>query len=199
MKQISRLQVFETNSSTYHTLTIQTINPKITGREIVKGQDLIINNAQIAKSQFPSWSESYRSTARSTYEKAQLVLRFMGYELEEQLDALVDKKEYTDIQGNWLHEKRDQLLKAQFYNTPFIKAFVKAIKRYIGEEHNVIIEFNNDWTPYIQTVSDESKYFHELFMITKEDLTNVELLADRFYNVIFNPEIEMIEECESNE
>lgn len=199
MKQVIRDNVFETNSSTYHTLTIRKINYDTKGREIEKGRDLIINNSEIVKTKFPTWSESYVSTARSTYEKAQLVLRFMGYELENQLDELVDKKEYSDDQGNWLHNKRDELFKSRFYDTPLIQGFVKAIKRYIGEDRRVIIEFNDDWTPYIEIVSDEAKSIYEIFNINKEDLTNAEKLADIFYNIIFNPDVEMIEKCESNE
>lgn len=199
MKQTIRERCFETNSSSYHSLTIQRINREITGKEIVRGQDLIINNCKICKSKFPSWSESYKTIARSTYEKAQLVLRFMGYDLEDQLESMVDSKEYSDINGNYIHEKRNELLKSQFYQTPLIKAFIKAIKKHIGEEQNVIIEFTQNYCPYIEVVSDEGKSLYELFNIKKEDITNVDLLADRFYEIIFNPEIEMIEEYESNE
>ena len=199
MKQVIRDLCFETNSSSYHSLTIRKIMYDIPKKEIEVGKDLIIDNSKITHEKFPSWSESYKCTARGSYDKAQLVLRFLGYDLENQLEDLVDDSEYKNADGNWDRDRRDSLLESKFYETTFIKAFVKAIKRYIGEDRNVVIEFNEDWVPYIEIVSDEAKDFYELFDISEEDAQDVDKLADKFFNIIFNPEIEMIEECESNE
>lgn len=197
MKQTIREKCFETNSSSYHTLTIQKIKDDIPRREIEKGKDLIINEKIVYKT--IGYTESYCYIGRGTYEKAQLLLRFMGYELEDQLDELVDRDSYQNIDGSWNYEERNSLIKDKFYEAPLIKAYVKAIKRYIGEEFNVRIEFSQKYPPFLETVCDEDKSLYELFGVNKEDLTNVDLLADRFYDIIFNPEIEIIEECESNE
>lgn len=197
MKQTIREKCFETNSSSYHTLTIQKIKNDIPRKEIKKGEDLIINEKITYKT--IGYTESYCYIGRSTYEKAQLVLRFMGYVLEEQLDALVDRDSYENSDGSWDYEKRNSIMKEKFYEAPLIKAFVKAIKRYIGEDFNVIIEFSQEYPPFIETVGDESKSLYELLEINKEDLNNVDILTDKFYNIIFDNSIEMIEECESNE
>lgn len=197
MKQTIREKCFETNSSSYHTLTIQKIKDDIPRREIEKGKDLIINEKIVYKT--IGYTESYCYIGRSTYEKAQLLLRFMGYELEDQLDELVDRDSYQNTDGSWNYEQRNSLIKDKFYEAPLIKAYVKAIKRYIGEEFNVRVEFSRKYPPFLETVCDECKSLYDLFGVNKEDLTNVNLLADRFYDIIFNPEIEIIEECESNE
>ena len=197
MKQTIREKCFETNSSSYHTLTIQKIKDDIPRKEIEKGKDLIINEKIVYKT--IGYTESYCYIGRSTYEKAQLLLRFMGYELEDQLDELVDRDSYQNTDGSWDYEERNSLIKDKFYEAPLIKAYVKAIKRYIGEEFNVRIEFSQKYPPFLETVCDEGKSLYDLFGVNKEDLTNFDLLADRFYDIIFNPEIEIIEECESNE
>lgn len=200
MKQTIRENCFETNSSSYHTLTIQKIKGDIPRREIEKGKNLIINNAEINKVKLISWSESYKCVARSSFEKAQLVLRFMGYEIDNQLSELVDENDYRNPNGSWNREKRDELMKKAFYDTPLVKAFINAIKRYIGQDYNVVIEFNEDWSPYIIGVSDEGKSFKELFGLSDEsDINDVEKMTEIFYNIIFDPNTEMIEECESNE
>ncbi len=198
MKQTIRENCFETNSSSYHTLTIQKIQDEPIRKEIQKGQDLSINNGDIIKIQLSEYS--YKSIARSTYEKAQLILRFIAYEVEEQIDELIDKKEYKNVNGTYNWDIYTKLTKEQFYNAPLIQAFVKAIKRFIGQEYNVNIIFTKDYSPYIEGVSDEAKYFEELFNLSsKEDKNDVEKMTEIFYNIIFDPEIEIIEECEGND
>ena len=196
MKQTVRYNTFETNSSSYHSLSIQKIKDKNI-REIEKGKDLTINTT--IKYKTIGDTESYEFIGRGSYNKAKMVLRFMGYELDNQLENIVDEKLYTNADDTWDYDKRNELLKANFYNIPLIQGFVKAIKRYIGEDKNVTIEFTSNTDPYIERIDDEEKSLCDIFNISEEDYQNVDKLADTFYNVIFDNNIEMIEECESNE
>lgn len=196
MRQTVRYNTFETNSSSYHSLSIQKIKDENI-QEIEKGKDLTINTTINYKT--IGYTESYEFIGRGSYNKAKMVLRFMGYELDNQLENIVDEKLYTNADDTWDYDKRNELLKANFYNIPLIQGFVKAIKRYIGEDRNVTIEFTSNRDPYIERVDDEEKSLSDIFNISEEDYQNVDKLADTFYNIIFDNSIEMIEECESNE
>ena len=198
MKQSIRIETFETNSSSYHTLSIRKVSEKPIKREIVVGQDLVINNHINYKT--IGWTESYSFIGTSSYEKAQLILRFIGYYLDDAFDDIEELKPlYEDEKGNWNIDKRRQAFKDHFYEFPLIQAYVKAVKRFIGEDKNVIIEFNEHSSPYIESVDDENKSTYEIFGVAEEDLSDVNKMTDVFYNIIFNPDVEMIEECESNE
>lgn len=197
MKQTIRIQTFETNSSSYHTLSIYNSKEKPKQKEIVKGQDLVINTKINYKT--IGYTESYNYVAYNSYTKAQLVLRFISSVIEEQLRDIVDCREYSDERGSWVWDKKNELEKSVFYRVPVVEAFVKAIKRYIGEDRYVTIEFTNRNAPFIDYVFDECKSISEIFGVEEKDLSDVNIMTEVFYNVIFNDEIEMCEECESNE
>ncbi len=206
MKQNIRIKTFETNSSSYHTLSI--INLKDTPKEhkeIIKGEDLIITSE--VERETIGYTNSYQYIAESNYEKAQCILRFIACEVENQLMNMIDESEWVDlnepeyIEGRWNsnrsdYEKYNKLQNERFYNAPLIKAFVNAIKKYIGEEYNVIIPERKN----LDGVSDESKSLRELFNLSsREDLNNIELMSNKFYDIIFNPNYIIKENCESNE
>ena len=94
MKQTIRIKTFETNSSSYHTLSIYNSKEKPKQKEIVKGQDLVIDTKINYKT--IGYTDSYSYVAYNSYTKAQLVLRFIGSVIEEQLRDIVDCKEYSD-------------------------------------------------------------------------------------------------------
>lgn len=206
MKQNIRIKTFETNSSSYHTLSI--VNVKDTSeehKEIIKGEDLIITS-KVERETF-SYTSSYQYTAKSNYEKAQCILRFIAYKVENQLMDMVDASEYINldepkyINDRWNsnrvdYEKYHKLQDERFYQVPLIKAFVNAIKKYIGEEYNVIIPERRN----LEGVSDEGKDLGELFGLNNyEEINDIELMTNKFYDIIFNPEYIIKEECESNE
>ena len=112
---------------------------------------------------------------------------------------IVDCKEYSDERGNWIWDKKNELEKSVFYRVPVVEAFVKAIKRYIGEDRYVVIQFTERSAPFIDYVCDEGKSVSEIFGTEEKNLSDVNIMTEVFYNVIFNDEIEMSEECESNE
>lgn len=197
MKQTIRIKTFETNSSSYHTLSIYYSKDKPKQKQIIKGQDLVIDTSIAYKT--IGYTESYNYVAYNSYTKAQLVLRFMGRVIEEQLRDIVDCKEYSDERGNWIWDKKNELEKSVFYRVPVVEAFVKAIKRYIGEDRYVVIQFTERSAPFIDYVCDEGKSVSEIFGTEEKNLSDVNIMTEVFYNVIFNDEIEMSEECESNE
>lgn len=197
MKQTIRIKTFETNSSSYHTLSIYYSKDKPKQKQIIKGQDLVIDTSIAYKT--IGYTESYNYVAYNSYTKAQLVLRFIGRVIEEQLRDIVDCKEYSDERGNWIWDKKNELEKSVFYRVPVVEAFVKAIRRYIGEDRNVVIQFTERSAPFIDYVCDEGKYVSEIFGTEEKNLYDVNIMTEVFYNVIFNDEIEMSEECESYE
>ena len=206
MKQNIRIETFETSSSSYHTLSIVNVKDTLEEhKEIIKNEDLVITS-KVKRETF-SYTSSYQYIAKSNYEKAQCILRFIAYRVEDQLMDMVDKSEYVNldepeyINGKWNsnrddYEKYYKLQDELFYQVPLIKAFINAIKRYIGEEYDVIIPERRN----LEGVSDEDKDLYELFGLNNyEELDNIELMTDKFYNIIFNPEYVIKEECESNE
>lgn len=197
MKQKVRIKTFETNSSSYHTLSIYYSKDKPKQQEIVKGRDLIIDTKITYKT--IGYTESYNYVAYNSYTKAQLILRFIGSVIERQLEDMIDPEEYSDERGNWIWDKKNQLEKSVFYRVPVVEAFVKAIKRYIGEDRYVSIQFTERSAPFIDYVYDESKSISEIFGVEESSLSNVDIMSEVFYNIIFNNEVEMSEECESNE
>lgn len=197
MKQTIRIKTFETNSSSYHTLSIYYSKDKPKQKQIIKGQDLVIDTSIAYKT--IGYTESYNYVAYNSYTKAQLVLRFIGRLIEEQLRDIVDCKEYSDERGNWIWDKKNELEKSVFYRVPVVEAFVKAIRRYIGEDRYVVIQFTERSAPFIDYVCDECKSVSEIFGTEEKNLSDVNIMTEVFYNVIFNDEIEMSEECESNE
>lgn len=197
MRQTIRIKTFETNSSSYHTLSIYYSKDKPKQKQIIKGQDLVIDTSIAYKT--IGYTESYSYVAYNSYTKAQLVLRFIGRVIEEQLEDMIDSEEYSDEKGNWIWDKKNELEKSVFYRVPIVEAFVKAIKRYIGEDRYVNIQFTGRYAPFIDYVCDEGKSISEIFGVEGKDLSNVDVMTEVFYNVIFNDEIEMCEECESNE
>lgn len=198
MKQTIRFQTFETNSSSYHTLSIYRNSTRPAPKQIVRGQDLVIDTRIPYKT--IGDTSSYSFVGIGSYTKAQMVLRFMGYKLEDQINDLVnEEEEYTDENDHWNWDKKSELEKEKFYDAPLIQAFVKAIKKFIGNDQKVIIEFNQRSCPFIDQVSDDGEYTYNLFNVNESDLENVDIMADKFYDIIFDDDIEMSEECESNE
>lgn len=198
MKQTIRFKTFETNSSSYHSLSISHVNEQPKPLEIEKDKDLTVSTKINVK--YIGYTESYCFTAKGSYEKAQLILRFIAGMLENQFEEVIDEKLYIDENGHWNIEKRDQVFKDNFYNLPLIKAYVNAIKQYIGDNHEVKIEFNDKWIPFLDMVSDDAKANYEIFNLqNKDDLKNVEIMTRVINDAIFNPNIEITEECESNE
>lgn len=197
MRQTIRIKTFETNSSSYHTLSIYNSKERPKQKEIVKGQDLVIDTKINYKT--IGYTNSYSYVAYNSYTKAQLVLRFIGREIERQLEDMIDSEEYSDERGNWIWDKKNELEKSVFYRVPVVEAFVKAIKRYIGEDRYVTIEFTEKFAPFIDYVCDEGKSIDEIFGVEEKNLSDINIMTKVFYNVIFNDEIEICEECESNE
>ena len=215
MKQTIRLKTFETNSSSYHSLAIikQSKETK-NAREIIPGQDLEITSKVSRRTM--SWTSSYQFTARSTFDKAQTLLRFIASEVDNQCDEIVKESEYTNYdEPEYLedyydekgchhirtnpkrhdYELRRKLIDERFYEVPLIKAFVNAIKKYIGEDKQVIIPEKRD----LDCLYDEGNGLDDLLMIPRYELKNAELLTKKFYEIIFDPDYILQEDCESNE
>lgn len=197
MIQTTRFNCFETNSSSYHSLSIHKKSAEKPKCEIIPGKDIIISSKIDIR--HIGYTESYSYVAKNSYEKAQLILRFIGGELEEQVDKLISEDEWKNgsndfRQYDW--DKRYILRAERVYQTPIMCAYINAIKKYIGD-YEVKVELNKSGLP--EQVYDSNQGLSDVLMINDDDLENVELLTDKFYEYIFNDDYEITEECESNE
>ena len=87
MKQVIRKNTFETNSSSYHTISIiKNSNLKDKLKVIKPNEDLVIDTD--INIDYLGDTSSYVFTARTNYERAQVLLRYLASELDNQLDEL---------------------------------------------------------------------------------------------------------------
>lgn len=194
MNQIIRELVFETNSSTYHTITIRG-KTDIRPENFEKNKDYIISaNIDNFKKTVNSYSSSYNAVAQGSLEKAQMLLRILAPEIENQLDMMVE----WDHNLSW--ENNQDRFFAKFYDVPVVQAFIQAIKKYVGENQQITIEFNDNAIPFISCVYDDSKDISTLLGFgSSKDMEDVEKLRERLYQIIFDEDIEIEDLCESNE
>lgn len=200
MKQNIRLQTFETNSSSYHTLSILKLSDKPNNQHkiIEKGQDIRINTD--IKYKKIGYTESYSYTAQTNYQKAQVLLRIIAGYIDYEIMNKINSDDWHDGEfkaPNW--DKYKKIFIDYLFKEPTIIAFIQAIQRYIGQDNKVEIEFNRESSPYLDTVSDDTKDIYEVLGIREDDLNNIQVLTDKFYDIIFSDEYEVTEECESNE
>ena len=191
MKQVIRKNTFETNSSSYHTISIiKNSNLKDKLKVIKPNEDLVIDTD--INIDYLGDTSSYVFTARTNYEKAQVLLRYLASELDNQLDELFEKTG-KDLSYN----ERQLWYKEHFYETPLIKAFIKAIKKYIGEDNEVEIKLTKSYSPFIEQIWDEATSFDEAIGV--QDLNDVDLVSSVLYSYIFEDDFLIRESCESNE
>lgn len=191
MKQIIRKNTFETNSSSYHTISIIKNNNLKDKLKVIKpNEDLVIDTD--IDVDYLNDTSSYVFTARTNYERAQVLLRYLASELDDQLDELFEKTD-KDVS----YDERQLWDKEHFYELPLIKAFIKAIKKYIGEDYKVEIKLTKDYSPFIEQIWDEATSFDEAIGV--QDLNDVDLVSSVLYTYIFTNDFLIRETCESNE
>lgn len=195
MKQTIRISTFETNSSSYHSISIHKVGngPKLTDIEIGKPTvlDGKINYKTIA------YTDSYTFTSRTKLDKANMLCRYFGYTVE---DWAAEQPGYDEKVGKLPYGyDRVMALREFGLNCPLLTAIKKVIEEYTDSV--VIFKFaDNKYEPFFEDRHmDNDYYLYEILQIKKENLFNEDVLMNRFKNIIFNDEIEITEEYSCNE
>ena len=195
MKQTIRPKTFETNSSSYHSITIRKKKDNMPKDNIVKGKPTKLSGKVDIKT--IGYTSSYQYISTNALDKANMLLRYMG----------------SDIECRWIYDQEayDKLCDTIRYNEPGYKeayieilkdykplqVMLKVISEYTGEETTV--DFSHPASPYIDTVCDENKGLDDLLDLNGSEMEDEDMLHAALNWVIFNDDVEIIEECESNE
>lgn len=195
MKQKIRYRTFETNSSSYHTITIyKESEDKEVLQELEIGKPVTLTGK--IKVSYIGSTESYAYVSKTKLDKANMLLRYISTELDEWLRSQEDNdSEYAKkLEGkDYLHQtiiKREKLLEC-----PLLTALKKVIEEYIQNE--VTFKFSD--LEYFELVWDEAKSLDEILNIDRQLIFDEKTLISKYKEIIFNEDIKIKEECESNE
>lgn len=196
MKQTIRYSTFETNSSSYHTITIRKKKYDTLKDNIVKGNPTKLTGKINYKT--IGYTSSYQYTSVNSLDKANMLLRYMGADIE--CSWIYDQEEYdklcdSGIRYNEPGYKEAYLAILKKYKP--LQVMLKVISDYTGEETSV--DFSHPASPYIDTVSDDNQGLDDLLDLNGTEMEDEDLLYAAIKWIVFNDEVEIIEECESNE
>lgn len=176
MKTIRNL-VFETNSSSTHSLTIRRLTDK--NRDIPR--DIELN---ICKEVDYQGSD----TIMTEMEK----LRYMVEIIALQMDYEADRDYFgVDTYRYWGEKAKEgwEKYKKHILEFPWLVWLCDIVK----EERNTTLVFTNDYSenfPYISAFdSFEDEYPYEAIGLSKQDMYNEEKVKELFRDIIFNPNV----------
>lgn len=194
MKQTIREKTFETNSSSYHSISIRRKSDKEKEilQEIEVGKETVLTGK--IKYKTIGYTESYSFTSRTKLDKANMLCRYISAEIE---NAIYDLPEYDTYVDTAKDDKERRERKRELgIKHPLFSALVKAIEKYTGAP--VKFDFNgNRWDDWFEPVYSETESLQDL--VKTKDFDNEEFLTQAYYDIIFDDDIEITEECESNE
>lgn len=220
MKQTIRFSTFETNSSSYHTLTIRKVKPII--EENTAGNDLIIENVNQG-----NYNRTWEFNTPVT--KLKSLLNFLARHIEDQAEELFRKNDpryrqskshtekrlnpnydqnktgyyyeqyhnyhVTDDEGFCFYNLDAEERQKSFNNTPIVKTLTKLIKDKLNK--NLILKYNGIDSFYSDCFD---QYMTDLKKGSKiEDFEKEEFLYNLFEDILFNNEVILEHECETNE
>lgn len=180
MKQVRR-GVFETNSSSSHSITITKWEPP-------KEMDILRNSVEVFKvAEMGQAGEYQKVTHESEIDKLRFVINMIAQAYEELTWG--ESEEYVK----------------SFNNVPFEKLvnhdLFACLKEVVKEETGTEIEFikpNGNRFPYFDMAFDDDKYTKDLLDIEIEGTTlNKEKFKTRLKEIIFNKEI-IIKDCDNS-
>lgn len=195
MKQTIRDNTFETNSSSYHSISIRRKSDaekeKLTEIEI--GKETILTGK--IKYKKIGYTESYCFVSRTKLDKANMLCRYISAAMDNWLDNCDDYDDYINEPEDW--DERRARRKEVGLKQPLFTALEKAITNYTNAP--VIFDFSKSdrWNNWFEQIYAEDNDLSDI--IGTEDYANEEKLIEAYTKVIFDDDIELIEECESNE
>ena len=184
MKQVVRIETFETNSSSYHSISIR--RKSDAEKEILEEIEFGKVTTLTGKIKYKTigYTESYCFVSRTRYISAKVD------------DLIYDLPEYDELEKIKSDYERKQARIKIGFSQPLFTALQKAISNYTKAD--VVFEPNaNTWNDWFEPIYGEDNDLYDI--IGTEDFTNEDVLIEAYTKVIFDDDIELIEECESNE
>lgn len=196
MQQTIREFTFETNSSSYHSITIHKAGTYIPPKEIEEGKPTELTGEIVYKTIGGTCSYTY--TSRSKLDKANMLLRMIAYYID--TDWVYEQEAYTDIINKYEYRsvERCEAYIDLMLTSPLIIALKDAITNYTKAATTIKFDISRS-SPYVGTASDYNYYLYEILKINEGDLEDIDKLTETFSNIIFNDDMLITEECESNE
>lgn len=193
MKQCIRVETFETNSSSYHTISIRRKSDKEKLEEIEVGKETVLTGK--IKYKTIGCTESYSFVSRTKLDKANMLCRYISAAMNSWLDECSDYDNYIDEAKD--SDERKLRKREVGLKQPLFTALEKAITNYTNSP--VVFDFSKSprWDYWFDPIYDECKDLSDI--IGTRDYKNEEKLIEAYTNIIFNDDIELVEECESNE
>lgn len=193
MKQVIRIETFETNSSSYHSISIRRKSDaeKEVLEEIEFGKVTTLTGK--IKYKTIGYTESYCFTSRTKLDKANMLCRYISARMD---DLIYDLPEYDELSNIKDDKERKEARRQLGLNQPLFTALVKAIKNYTNAD--VKFDFKTaDWNDWFEPVWAENADLYDI--IGTKETENEDVLVEAYTKVIFDDDLEIIEECESNE
>ncbi len=127
MKQVIRIETFETNSSSYHSISIRRKSDaeKEVLEEIEFGKVTTLTGK--IKYKTIGYTESYCFTSRTKLDKANMLCRYISARMD---DLIYDLPEYDELSNIKDDKERKEARRQLGLNQPLFTALVKAIKNY---------------------------------------------------------------------
>lgn len=192
MKQTVRFETFETNSSSYHSVSIHRKSFKEEPKpwEITVGQptelDGVINYKTIG------YTSSYTYTSRTKLDKANMILRLLDGTIN---DWVWETEEYKNLPERMPYDDRKVEKRKIALNCPILLAMKEVIQEYT--QADVTFKFADRSGDFFPSVYPED--FDIETDLGVYDTESMEQLTKAFKKIIFDDDFEITEECESNE
>lgn len=195
MKQTIRIETFETNSSSYHSISITRKSDKAKEKlqEIEVGKTTILTGR--IKYKTIGDTSSYTFTSRTKLDKANMLCRYISAKVD---SIIYDLPEYDDyIAKATSDEERKDRRREVGLNQPLFTALVKAITNYTNASVEYDFSHSDRWDDWFEPVYAECEDLSDI--IGTDEYDNEEILIEAYTKVIFDDDLEITEECESNE
>ena len=195
MRQTIRLETFETNSSSYHSISIRrksdTEKEKLAEIEI--GKETVLTGK--IKYKTIGYTSSYSFVSRTKLDKANMLCRYISAAMNSWLDECDDYDDYINESSDY--DERRARRREVGLKQPLFTALEKAITNYTNAP--VVFDFSktDKWEDWFEAIYDECKDLSNI--IGTRDYKNEEKLIEAYTKIIFDDDVELIEECESNE
>ena len=194
MKQTIRFETFETNSSSYHSVSIHRkgYRKEEEPLEFEIGKPITLDGR--IKYKTIGDTDSYTFTSRTKLDKTNMLLRYIDDRID---DWVCEQPEYEKIDRSKLEYHDIKKIKRELaLRCPLIVALKELIEEYIQAE--VTFRFSENWKDYFDSVYPENLSVYDIFKLDDAGLGDVAKIKEAYKNIIFDDEIEITEECESN-
>ena len=186
MKVTIRYNTFETNSSSYHTVTISE-KPTNLRYTLLEDMKQILLDGNFRRDCIGS-TGCYSTTAITNYEKANMILAILVSDIERYVD---EKLDYSGTK----EEKMECAL-----NSPYVKILMNAINRRVDAP--IEIRFVDTYNFVDHAIYDEDSSLDDFLNLPEvEEIDDVDLTPciDKMEELIFNDSIDLKIDYETND